>query len=141
MTAPTAGDIRVSVAIAAHPKRAQQAHALAAQLDRDASIVWDQGNNEWATHERAWAAHDPSATHHLVLQDDAVVCRDLIGGVERALAAVPATSPHEVAMSLYLGDHRAYRGPDPRHHAVAQAAALAREGRVSWWRSPAPGGA
>jgi hypothetical protein len=136
MTVPTADDIRVSVAIAAHPRRRQQAHALADQLDRDVSIVWDQGNDEWATHQRAWAAHDPGATHHLVLQDDAVPCADLIAGLEEALAAVPARSPHEAALSLYLGDHKAYRGPDPRHHAVAQAAALAREGRVSWVAIP-----
>lgn len=109
------------MAIAAHPDRARMAHRLAGRLDREPRIVWDTGNDEWATHARAWTAHNPGATHHLVLQDDAVPCRDLIQGTERLLPDLPAG----MAMSLYLGTHRNYKGPDPRHHAVKQAARLA----------------
>lgn len=123
---------RVSVAIAAHPNRAAMAHALAARLDREARIVWDTRRDEWGTHEAAWIAHEPTATHHLVLQDDAVPCQDLIAGTERLLARVPQDAP----VSLYLGDHHGYRGSDPRHHAVTRAVSLADHHDASWVTIP-----
>src|SRR5690606_11000239 len=52
----------------------------------------------------ALEAHDPAATHHLVVQDDAVVCRDLIAGVERALKYCPP----DVPLCLYVGRVRPF---------------------------------
>src|SRR5690606_29510869 len=48
---------------------------------------------------------DATKSHHMVIQDDAVLCRDLPAGVESALAEVPADS----IMGLYLGRTRAWR--------------------------------
>ena len=39
-------------------------------------------------------------------------------------------------MSLYLGDHRGYHGPDPRHHAVTRAVNLAEQHDVGWISIP-----
>lgn len=98
--------ISLSVAVMAHPKRKTFIPELLAALDRPATVVWDAGdNNRWNTGRRAMLARDPQATHHLVLQDDAVTCRDLIAGVERALKSVPDGSP----VSLYCGRTRPYR--------------------------------
>lgn len=69
----------ISVAIMAHPKRKRFVAQLTEQLD--AEVVWDQRNNRRDTGRRAWRAHDPKATHHVVLQDDAVPCQDLIAGI------------------------------------------------------------
>jgi hypothetical protein len=111
----------VSVTVMAHPVRSGMVHDLLTRLDRRPEVVWDRRNNEWDTTRRAWETADPTATHHLVLQDDALVCRDLIAGAERALAHVPS----ETVVSLYMGTRR------PQRRAVAEAAAQARLG-ASW---------
>jgi hypothetical protein len=61
--------------------------------------VWDRINDRHDTGARAMEAHDPTATHHLVIQDDVWPCLDVVAGAERALAWVPAGHP----VSLYLG--------------------------------------
>lgn len=96
---------RVSVAVMAHPRRADLVEGLVGRLDRLATVVWDQGNDEWGTGSRAWEAHDPTCTHHLVLQDDAVICRDLVAGVEAALGHIPPGSP----LCLYFGARVPYQ--------------------------------
>ena len=103
--------MKVSVSVMAHPLRAALVEELTASLDRPAQVAWDRHNSAWDTARRAWEAHDPSATHHLVLEDDAVACRDLVAGLELALEHVPA----EAAVSLYVGTLR----PDGRRVAAA----------------------
>src|SRR5690606_31396008 len=63
------------------------------------------------------------ADWHLVLQDDAVVCRDLIPALEKALDQVPGAA----TMSPYMGKQQ-----------KGATAALAAKGRrdVSWVRLP-----
>lgn len=70
----------------AHPDRSGWARELAAALR--APIVWDRGYGVWDTGRRALLAHDPEAGHHLVVQDDAVLCPDLLAGLEAALPHV-----------------------------------------------------
>lgn len=91
--------ISLSVAIMAHPSRAVLVSDLLAKVD--GPVVWDEAGHPWDTGRRAMLAHG-NGTHHLVLQDDAVVCRDLIPGLEKALAAVPM----DVPISLYTGRKR-----------------------------------
>lgn len=107
----------VGVAIMAHRKRARFIPSLQASLDRPAQVVWDQHNDRWETGRRAMLAYrtNPRATHWLVVQDDAVACRDLVAGVEAALRHVPADSP----VSLYAGRVRPFR--DAVAHLVGQA--------------------
>lgn len=107
--------IRLSAQIMAHPKRADQVSELRSRLDGPVDVTWDTDNTVHDTGPRAMAAHHPAATHHLVIQDDAVVCRDLLAGVERMLAYVPALTP----VSLYVGRAR----PFPRSVEAAVAAA------------------
>lgn len=98
--------IRCSVAIMAHPRRAFFVAELVQRLDRDAEIVWDRFGDRHDTGRRAMLAYDPSATHHLVIQDDAVVCRDLVAGVEEAIPHIPPTAP----MCLYVGRVKPFAG-------------------------------
>lgn len=95
----------VSVAVMAHPRRAHFLPELQARLDRPARLVFDRRNDRWDTGRRAMLAYDKSATHHLVVQDDAVIPRDLVAGIEQALAHVPESSP----LCLYCGRVRPYR--------------------------------
>lgn len=98
--------IRVSVAIMAHPRRAAFVPELKATLDRPAEVVWDDGSNSrWGTGRRALLAYDPTATHHLVLQDDSVIPRDLVAGVEQMLTH----APEDVPVCLYVGKVRPYK--------------------------------
>lgn len=106
----------------AHRKRARMVGELVDRLGVDADrVVWDRNNDRWDTGTRAWRHHDPDADWHLVLQDDAVVCRDLVRGLGKALDRVPASA----TVSLYLGNKGVGR----------TAAALVPDG-VSWVRMP-----
>lgn len=95
----------ISVAIMAHKKREHFVPELEQKLDRPATVVWDQINDRWDTGRRALLAYDPAATHHLVVQDDALICRDLVAGVERALERTPG----DVPLCLYVGKVRPYK--------------------------------
>lgn len=89
----------ISVAVMAHPKRERFVPPLVSRLDREPTVVWDEKDSRWDTGRRALLTYSPDATHHLVVQDDALVPRDLVAGVVEALEYVPDDSP----LSLYVG--------------------------------------
>lgn len=111
----------LSVAVMAHPKREGMVDDLLGWLDRPATVVWDQINDRHDTGARAMEAFDPECTHHLVVQDDVVPCRDLVAGAERALERTPG----DVPVSLYVGTARPF-GPE-----IAAAVRFA-GGHTSW---------
>jgi hypothetical protein len=96
----------LSVTIMAHPKRESMALELAMEvIDQglEAGIVWDNINNRWDTGRRSLLAYDATfdqvKTHHLVLQDDAVIPDNFMELVSAALAVPPDDSP----ICLYTG--------------------------------------
>ncbi len=119
--------IRLSAAVMAHPKRTEMVESLLAELDRPVPVVWDQCNDRHETGLRALLAADPDATHHLVIQDDAVPCGDLLAGMEAALAHVPAGHP----ACFYVGRVRPFR------QLIDAAVRLAGD-EASWLRMPGP---
>ena len=116
--------MKLSVAVMAHPQRAEFIPELLESLGQG-TVVWDEINDRWDTGRRAMLAYDPFATHHVVVQDDAIVCRDFVAGVEEALEHVPPFHP----VGLYLGRVRPYGALVSR--LVAQA------GDASWITMPA----
>jgi len=98
---------RVGVAIMAHPRRSAFVAELLAKLDRPATVVWDSCNDRWDTGRRTMLEYrsDTDATYWLALQDDAVIPRDLVAGIEKALRVVPAKTP----LCLYAGRARPLR--------------------------------
>lgn len=100
--------MKLSASIMAHPSRADWVKHLQGHTGIPSDCVaWDRGDGLWDTCSRAWQCHDPKATHHLVLQDDALVCRDLIAGLEDGLEKTPAQfcclyvgTPHEGARGV-----------------------------------------
>lgn len=114
--------IRVSVAVMAHPNRAGFVEELLTLLDRPPVVVWDQIQNRWDTGKRAMLAYDPEATHHLVIQDDALPCRDLVAGLEEALQVVPEDCP----VGLYIGRVRPYG------RLVSETVETAARGKAAW---------
>ncbi|QBI53407.1 hypothetical protein [Streptomonospora litoralis] len=101
--------VRVSVTVMAHRTREAFVPELLERLDREAEVIWDRRDDRWDTGRRAMLAYDREATHHLVLQDDAVLPRDLVAGVERALDHVPAPAGTPTPLCLYAGRIRPFR--------------------------------
>lgn len=97
--------VRLSACVMAHPRRAEMVEGLHAALDWQVPVVWDRRGDRHDTGIRAMEAFDPAATHHLVIQDDVVPCRDLLAGVQRALAHVPDGCP----ASFYIGRVKPFR--------------------------------
>lgn len=118
---------QVSVAIMAHPDRGRFIPELVDRLDRQPKVVWDRWGDRWDTGRRAMLAYAPTATHQLVIQDDAVVCRDLAAGVERALRHVPAPAGVPTPLCLYTGRVKKFRAAVRRHVGNR---------RVSWLAMP-----
>lgn len=113
----------------AHPRRSPFIPELESALDRPATVVWDDGSNSrWGTGRRALLAYDPTATHHLVLQDDAVIPRDLVAGVEAALQH----APQDVPVCLYVGKVRPYREMVTEYVGRARGASWLVMDRLNW---------
>jgi hypothetical protein len=92
--------VRLSTAIMTHPAREDHARRLAASLpELHPAVVVDDtepGRGNLGNALRAWAAVGEDATHHLVLQDDAIPCDGFAALVHRAIDARP-----ETAISLF----------------------------------------
>ena len=114
--------VSLSVAMMAHPKRADQVKTILAQLDRETPVVWDERDSRWDTGKRAMLAYDPACTHHAVIQDDVITCRDLFAGLTAALAHVP----DDVPVCGYVGRVRPYA------RLVTSAAIQAQATGASW---------
>lgn len=118
----------ISVAVMAHPSRAGMVPSVVDALDAPATVVWDEKQSRWDTGRRSLLAYDPDATHHLVVQDDAIICRDLVATLERAVTHVPAGSP----VGLYTGKLR------PRHRHVAAMVAHSEAAGSPWFVMEGP---
>jgi hypothetical protein len=117
----------LSVKIMAHKKRAEYIPHLVQQLGiTDADVIWDRKENRWDTGRRAWQAIDQSAQWGMVVQDDALVAKDLIAGLETALDHLPGPG----IVSPYIGTRR------PVASAVERAVQAAQAENVSWVLMP-----
>lgn len=105
--------MKLSAAIMAHPDRAPLVEELQARLNPDGSapipVAWDdegkpsgKGDRVWRTARRAWLMRDPDADFHVLIQDDAIVCLDLLAGLGKAVDHVPGQS----LVCAYLGKGR-----------------------------------
>lgn len=103
----------LSVSVMAHPSRAVMVEELLTRLGYPAAVAWDEKNDEWHTARRALLAYGPAAEYHLVVQDDALLCRALWDGLTAALPHAPAGA----VVSLYAGETR--RGAFWRAHTAA----------------------
>lgn len=117
----------LSVKVMAHPKREQFIPELVERLGIDASdVIWDNDDTRWHTGRRAWQAIDQDADWGMVVQDDALVCRDLIPGLEEALDHLPEVG----VVSPYIGTRR------PSANQVEQAVREAKDADASWVKMP-----
>lgn len=102
---------RLSVSIMAHESRAHLLYPLADKLDRRVTLCVDDGSlGRWGNGRRSLLTHNKESTHHMVLQDDAVIPQDLVAGIEAWLDVLPAC-----ILVLYTGRIRAWREIHNRH--------------------------
>lgn len=101
--------MKVSCCVMAHPDRADYVDDLMIRLDRPHPVYWDpdgapsgHGDRTWKVAREVWQMFDPDADYHVLIQDDAIPCGDLLAGIERALEHVPAGA----VLSPYLGTGR-----------------------------------
>jgi hypothetical protein len=98
--------MRVSVAIQHHPSRRAALARLRAQLPT-AQVVTDPDpygeRNPWRTYQQCLRRVPTGASHHLILQDDVIVCPDFIAGLEAAIAAHPTR-----VLSLCITENEPY---------------------------------
>lgn len=90
-------NVSLSATIMAHHKRESSAQSLSRQFD--IPITWDTNNDRWDTGRRSLLSFDTTATHHLVLQDDAIAEDNLLLQIKEALQYVPYGRP----LCLYIG--------------------------------------
>jgi hypothetical protein len=103
--------VKLSASIMAHPDRGEWVRPLLGELGRlDVPVSWDaegpaSGNADrvWRNARAAWLMHDPAADWHVLIQDDAMLCRDFLPGLARALESVPSSG---AIVSPYLGTGR-----------------------------------
>jgi hypothetical protein len=105
----------ISGTIMAHPRRKHWAESLSLQTGWQ--ITWDQHNVVWETARRAWGAADPNATHHVVIQDDAILCEDFVATCT-AMSELDAKQPY----CLTVIDYRLHGSKSDYMQAVAQGA-------------------
>ena len=86
-------DIVLSVCVLTVPDRSERLPALLdgmAVPDANLDVVLDDElRSPWVSGQLAWQRRRPDSTHHLVIEDDALVCADFYEGVMAILRAVP----------------------------------------------------
>ncbi len=104
------GAVRLSAAVMTHPGRLTAARALRDALpELDLRIVVDpdpgRPDSCIRNSRRAWALSEPSATHHLVLQDDVRICSSFSA---RLLKAVGERPDEAVSLFTEWGSYTSY---------------------------------
>lgn len=93
--------MKISFAIMAHPAREPFVEELLGQIPR-APVTYDDTGDRWGNGRRALLAHPRNADWHVVIQDDALVCRDFYARMRPYLRKL-----EDRAMQLYIGKSRA----------------------------------
>jgi len=81
--------VRLSATIMTHPARERLERRLRDAIQWPVTSVVDDGIGAWKTARAAWLTSHQEATHHVVFEDDAVPCRDVMNSMRVALEAVP----------------------------------------------------
>lgn len=111
-----------------HPRRLEFINELSKQLPR-VPVVLDNKNNRWDTGARSLLKYERDATHHLVVQDDAIICKDFLAGCRRV-----AQAAGDYPVSLYIGrvrPHQRIVSPAVQHVIDTGGAWLRMNG--PWW--------
>lgn len=111
----------MSVSVMGHPSRQHFIDLLLPQLP-GAEVVLDRIGDRWDTGRRALLAHVGTGSEwSLIVQDDALLCRDFLPAAQKA-----AQAAGERPVSLYIGSLR------PHQRTIRPALKEARKTRTPW---------
>lgn len=118
----------LSQSIMGHPSRQKFIDALTRRLP-DAEVVLDRENDRWETGRRALLTHvDTGSDHALIVQDDAILCRNFVRSCEVVAEAAGTERP----VALYTGKVR------PHQFTVTPAVRHARLSGIPWLEMAGP---
>lgn len=84
-------NVNLSIAIMTHPDRKDQLQNLVDQIGDQVEYTIHEdteGLGIWGNAMRAWRAYTPEATHHMVLQDDAVLSQNFFSIARKLISRV-----------------------------------------------------
>lgn len=93
----------VSISIMAHEARREFIPYIQDKLGYECPVAWERGLGRRDTGRRAWELHDPAASHHLVLQDDVILSRNLPATLEKLVAVIK-----DQPISLFTNNKKPY---------------------------------
>lgn len=96
--------MKLSISVMAHPSREKYFQYLKDNLG-DVPFSIDGGWGVWENCKRAWRMHDPKADYHVVIQDDAIICKDFKARAERLVGH----QRKQYAYNFYFGNRQAFR--------------------------------
>jgi hypothetical protein len=97
--------MKLSISVMAHSSRAKYFKELKERLG-DVPFSIDKAGAEigvWNNCKRAWQMHNRDAEFHVVIQDDAIVCKNFRARAEAILGS------QEQAYNFYFGNRRVYK--------------------------------
>lgn len=119
--------MKLSISIMAHPKRQEHFPYLEAMTGNAPMTIDHDSNGEWWNCQRAWALYDKTSDFHVVIQDDAIICRDFKARAEAVIEQAKALlKTEDFAVNFYYGK---------RLSAIKQAEEAKRKG---YWINSAP---
>lgn len=103
--------IKLSISVMAHPSRAQFFPYLKEKLGIPLSkFSIDSQNNLLANSRAAWMKHDPHASFHVVIQDDALICDNFM---EKAIAFITAQEERRIREGRKAQGYNFFLKQDP----------------------------
>jgi hypothetical protein len=83
-----------------HPKRREFIESMDKALGEKVPISIDIGFGLWENCKRAWLLYDKDADYHVVLQDDAIICKDFKKKAEQFISKY---NKEKRAFNFYFG--------------------------------------
>jgi hypothetical protein len=103
--------VKLSISVMAHPSRRQYFQYLCEKLQLTyAQFSIDQKNNLLENSKSAWMLHDPEASFHLVVQDDAIICENFR---EKAVAFITEQEEKRIAAGRSMQGYNFFLKQDP----------------------------
>lgn len=102
--------MKLSISIMGHPSRESFFKHLTDNLGNVPFALDHNNAGEWENCKAAWRLHDPSAQWHVVIQDDAIICKDFMA---RALSVIKKAKQildvEDYVCNFYFGARKSAR--------------------------------
>ena len=100
--------IKLSISVMAHPSRKEYFDYLRENLGDIPFLIDEESMGTAWNCERAWKVYDPSANYHIVIQDDAIICKDFKNKAVKLIEEV-TKERSKIAFNFYYGTRARFR--------------------------------